>query len=464
MNPRSSMSPSSVFENHDPVTGAPRESPSPHSAADVRAMLASLQTAQPAWAAAPMAHRAERLGALANALRSNRQMLARTMTAEMGKPIVEAEAEVEKSAWVCEHYAAHAAAYLAPERVEAKAAETVIVTRPLGGVLAIMPWNFPVWQVLRFAAPALMAGNAVLVKHAPATMKTSAAIVAVSRQAGIPAGVFDEVRVPVDAVPTLIAHPAISAVTLTGSDRAGRAVAAEAGRHLKKTVLELGGSDPFIVLEDADLDHAASIGAASRCLNSGQSCIAAKRFIVVDAVAEAFVERLVRAMRARQMGDPMERSTQVGPLARADLRELLASQVDASIAAGAVVRLGGEIPDRAGWFYPPTVLDRVPDACPAADEELFGPVAAVFRVANAQAAIARANRTAYGLSASLWTADRERARQIADEIRSGAVFINNMSYSDPRVPFGGIGLSGYGRELGRAGILEFVNLQTRCFD
>lgn len=464
MSPRASLSSSAIFMNHDPVTGAPRESASPHTVTEVRAMLAGLQAAQPSWAAATMDHRAHRLGALAEALRTSRRMLARTMTAEMGKPIVEAEAEVEKSAWVCEHYAAHAATYLAPERIDAKADETLIIARPLGGVLAIMPWNFPVWQVLRFAAPALMAGNAVVVKHAPATMKTSAAIVAAARQAGIPAGVFDEVRVPVDSVPALIAHPAISAVTVTGSDRAGRAVAAEAGRHLKKTVLELGGSDPFIVLEDADLEQAAAVGAASRCLNSGQSCIAAKRFVVVDAVADAFVDRLVRAMSVRRMGDPMDRSTQVGPLARADLRELLAAQVEASTAAGAVLRLGGEIPDRPGWFYPPTVLDHVPDACPAADEELFGPVAAVFRVADEQAAIARANRTAYGLSASLWTTDRERARQIADGIDAGAVFVNSMSYSDPRVPFGGVGLSGYGRELGRAGILEFVNLQTRCFD
>jgi succinate-semialdehyde dehydrogenase/glutarate-semialdehyde dehydrogenase len=269
--------------------------------------------------------------------------------------------------------------------------------------------------------------------------------------------------VGVERVPALIAHPAISAVTVTGSERAGRAVAAEAGRHLKKTVLELGGSDPFIVLADADIERAVAVGTASRCLNNGQSCIAAKRFIVVDAVADAFVDRLTAAMAALRVGDPTAPDTDIGPLARADLRDELSRQVTRSVAAGAIVRTGGAVPDGPGWFYPPTVLDHVPDGCAAADEELFGPVAAVFRVRDADAAIERANRTAYGLSASLWTADRARARRLADQLRAGAVFVNDMSYSDPRLPFGGTGRSGYGRELGEAGILEFVNLQTRCY-
>jgi succinate-semialdehyde dehydrogenase / glutarate-semialdehyde dehydrogenase len=452
-----------VFENHDPVTGASRESLAPHTPAQVAARLEALAEAQEAWARVPLVDRAGHLRALASALRDRKDTLARTMTREMGKPLAQSEGEVEKSAWVCEHYADEAGAYLASRIIEAKADESVIVPRPLGGVLAIMPWNFPVWQVLRFAAPALMAGNAVLVKHAPSTMATSDAIVAAARAAGLPAGLFEDVRVPVEGVPELIAHPAIAAVTVTGSERAGRAVAAEAGRHLKKTVLELGGSDPFIVLEDADLAKAVQAGTASRCLNNGQSCIAAKRFIVVDAVADEFVRRLTQAMAAQQVGDPMASGTQVGPLAREDLRDQLARQVADSVAAGAVVCTGGHAPARAGWFYTPTVLDAVPDGCPAADEELFGPVAAVFRVPDEDAAIARANRTAYGLSASLWTADRARARRLADRIQAGAVFVNDMSYSDPRLPFGGTRLSGYGRELGAAGILEFVNLQTRCF-
>lgn len=451
------------FQNHDPVTGMARDSLPPHTPAQVQARLAALGSAQARWADVPLETRSGHLRSLARALRDRQDSLARTMTAEMGKPLAQAAAEVEKSAWVCEHYAAEAAAYLAPREVAAKADESVIVPRPLGGVLAIMPWNFPVWQVLRFAAPALMAGNAVLVKHAPATMGTGAAIIDAARAAGLPPGLFEEVRVPVASVPTLIAHPTITAVTVTGSDRAGRAVAAEAGRHLKKTVLELGGSDPFIVLADADLERAAEAGAASRCLNNGQSCIAAKRFIVVDSVADEFVDRLTAAMAAQRVGDPMAARTQVGPLAREDLRDQLARQVAAAVAAGAVVRTGGSAPDGPGWFYTPTVLDAVPDGCPAADEELFGPVAAVFRVPDETAAIARANRTAFGLSASLWTADRARARRLADRIQAGAVFVNDMSYSDPRLPFGGTRLSGYGRELGAAGILEFVNLQTRCF-
>ena len=452
-----------MFQNHDPVTGRVIQSLPPHDGPEIVARLDALASAQRDWSRLPLPERARHLKRLAETLRTRKRPLAETMTREMGKPLKQALGEVEKSAWVCEHYAAHAARYLAPRTVAAKADESVVIPRPLGGVLAIMPWNFPVWQVLRFAAPALMAGNAVVVKHAPCTLKTSAAIIDAARAAGLPPGLFTDLRVGVDGVPELIGHPAIKAVTVTGSERAGRAVAAEAGRHLKKTVLELGGSDPFIVLEDADLERAVAVGVASRCLNNGQSCIAAKRFIVVEAVADAFVEMLSDAMAAQEIGDPMHSSTDIGPLAREDLRDELARQVDASVAAGAVLRVGGHAPDRPGWFYLPTVLDHVPDGCPASEQELFGPVAAVFRVADVDAAIRRANQTAYGLSASLWTADRDHARLLADQLASGAVFVNDMSYSDPRLPFGGTGLSGYGRELGEAGILEFVNLQTRCY-
>ena len=385
------------------------------------------------------------------------------MTEEMGKPLQQAEAEVDKCGWVCEHYAQHAASYLADIEVEAKADRSVVVSRPLGGVFAVMPWNFPLWQVLRFAAPALMAGNAVLVKHAPLTMETSAALMDAARAAGIPSGVLDDIRIHESVVPEVIRHPAIAAVTVTGSERAGRAVASIAGAQLKKSVLELGGSDPFIVLSDADIERAVAVGVASRCLNNGQSCIAAKRFIVEAPIADEFVSRLTAAMAAKKMGDPALRDVDIGPLARRDLRDELARQVDETVLAGAQLRTGGSVPAAPGWFYPPTVLDDVPLDSPAAEEELFGPVAAVFRVSDVQQAIEVANRSAYGLSASVWTADRRKAAEIADRLNVGAVFVNDMSYSDPRLPFGGVGLSGYGRELGAAGISEFVNLQTRCF-
>lgn len=447
----------------DPTTGAPLATWPLHEPDEIRRRLDRAAASWEAWASTPLAVRADHLRRLAAVLRERRGSLAARMTAEMGKPITQAEGEVDKCAWVCEHYADHAAGYLAPVEVAAKADRSVVVPRPLGGVLAIMPWNFPLWQVLRFAAPALMAGNVVLVKHAPATPGCSADIEQACRDAGLPHGVLQDLRVDVAAVPGLIADPVVAAVTLTGSDRAGRAVAAEAGRHLKKVVLELGGSDPFIVLADADLRAAARVGTASRCLNNGQSCIAAKRFIVEDAVADEFVDELVACFEARVLGDPADRAVDVGPLARADLRDQLIAQVDASVEAGAVLRTGGAAPARAGFFYPPTVLDHVPDACPAAREELFGPVAAVFRVPDVDAAVARANATRFGLSASVWTADPSRATAVADRLRTGGVFVNDMSYSDPRLPFGGVRDSGYGRELGAAGILEFVNLQTRCF-
>jgi succinate-semialdehyde dehydrogenase/glutarate-semialdehyde dehydrogenase len=447
----------------DPTTGRLLERWALHDAAEVRRRLDASVDAQAAWASTPSAERATHLRRLAAVLRERKGALAARMTAEMGKPIVQAEGEVEKCAWVCEHYADHAATYLAPVEVAAKAARSVVVPRPLGGVLAIMPWNFPLWQVLRFSAPALMAGNAVLMKHAPSTPGCAADIEAACRAAGLPEGLLQDLRVDVATVPDLIADRAVAAVTLTGSDRAGRAVAAVAGRHLKKVVLELGGSDPFLVLPDADLEAAARLGTASRCLNNGQSCIAAKRFIVHDAVADAFVEALVEAFSAQVVGDPADRGTQVGPLARADLRDELAAQVDASVAAGATVRVGGAPLDGPGFFYPPTVLDHVPDGCPAADDELFGPVAAVFRVPDLDAAVARANASRFGLSASVWTRDAAVAAGVSDRLHTGGVFVNDMSYSDPRLPFGGVGDSGYGRELGAAGILEFVNLQTRCF-
>ena len=384
----------------------------------------------------------------------------------MGKPLTEAQAEVRKSAWVCEHYADHAAQMLAPQTVEAAAPDNQVRFDPLGVILSVMPWNFPVWQVLRFAAPAWMAGNAVLMKHAPNTFGTANKLAELCHAAGLPPGLLVDLRIPVEEVASVIADPRVAAVTLTGSDRAGRAVASVAGRHLKKCVLELGGSDAFIVLADADVDAAVEAGVASRVLNSGQSCIAAKRFFVAEAVYDRFVASFIERMSALVVGDPMAADTQVGPLARPDLLTQLHEQVTASVAAGACLRLGGQPLEqsfedaRPGAFYAPTVLTDIPPDCPADVDELFGPVASIWRVRDADEAIAHANRSRFGLSSSVWTEDRAQAARLAARIEAGGVFVNQFSYSDPRLPFGGIKQSGYGRELGLFGIREFVNIKT----
>ena len=331
---------------------------------------------------------------------------------------------------------------------------------PLGTVLAIMPWNFPFWQVIRFLAPALMAGNTAVLKHASNVPRCALAIEEVVRRAGLPEGVFRTLLVPGSAVEALIGDPRIHAVTLTGSSEVGEKVAGAAGRHLKKQVLELGGSDPFVVLADADVDAAAKTAARARNQNSGQSCIAAKRFIVEESVADAFVEKFAAAVRALQVGDPTERGTNVGPLARGDLRESLVTQVDATLKQGAHAVVGGTMLDRRGYFYAPTVLDGVSLNMPAFREETFGPVAAVVRAKDPDDAIRLANDTEYGLGSVIWTRDVERAKQLARRVEAGCVFINGMVASDPRLPFGGVKRSGYGRELGAFGIREFCNIQT----
>src|SRR5881296_332952 len=378
----------------------------------------------------------------------------------MGKPIVEARAEIEKCAFGAEHFAQNAARYLADEEIRANTRRSVVAFEPLGVILAVMPWNFPFWQVIRFAAPALMAGNAAVLKHASNVPRCALEIEGVFRAAGLPEGLFGTVLVGPAAVPSLIADARIRAVTLTGSEGAGSQVAERAGRELKKTVLELGGSDPFVVLEDADLPRAARTAAAARLVNSGQSCIAAKRFIVVEEAAERFLELFVGEMRARKMGDPLSRDTQVGPQARADLRDALHRQVEESVRRGARLLLGGEIPPGKGAFYPPTLLSEVSEGMAAFDEETFGPVAAVIRAKDDADAVRLANKSQFGLGASVWTQDRTRAEHLAAQIESGSVFVNGIVKSDPRVPFGGIKRSGYGRELSEYGIREFVNIKT----
>jgi len=396
----------------------------------------------------------------AQTLRTRRAEYARTMTLEMGKPIVQGEAEVDKCAWVCEYYADHAEAFLAEQPRETEASRSYVRFDPLGPVLAVMPWNFPFWQVFRFAAPALMAGNAGVLKHASNVPRCALAIEEVFREAGFPRGLFSTVLVGSSAVAALIANPRIVAVTLTGSDRAGSKVAEQAGRELKKTVLELGGSDPFIVLADADLAAAARTAAEARLINSGQSCIAAKRFIVVEPVADQFLDRFLDELRSRRMGDPLVRGTQVGPQARIDLRDLLHEQVAESVKRGAKLLLGGEVPAGKGAFYPPTLLAAVDKGMPAFDEETFGPVAAVIRAKDEADAVRLANDSTFGLGASLWTEDRVRAERLAAQIEAGSVFVNGVVKSDPRLPFGGIKRSGYGRELSEYGIREFVNVKS----
>ena len=396
----------------------------------------------------------------AQILRTRRAEYARTMTTEMWKPIVQAEAEVDKCAWVCEYYADHAEAFLAEQPRETQASRSYVRFDPLGPVLAVMPWNFPFWQVFRFAAPALMAGNAGILKHASNVPRSALAMEEVFREAGFPRGLFSTVLVGPSAVAGLIADPRIVAVTLTGSELAGSKVAEQAGYALKKTVLELGGSGPFIVLADADIGAAARTAADARLINSGQSCIAAKRFIVVEPVADQFLDRFLDELRSRRMGDPLVRGTQVGPQARIDLRDLLHEQVAESVKRGAKLLLGGEVPAGKGAFYPPTLLAAVDKGMPAFDEETFGPVAAVIRAKDEADAVRLANDSTFGLGASLWTEDRVRAERLAAQIEAGSVFVNGVVKSDPRLPFGGIKRSGYGRELSEYGIREFVNVKS----
>jgi len=445
----------------DPSTGAQIETYEEHTEIDVTEALNRSTEAFDNWRTRPIRDREQLLTAAGDALRDNKREYAETMTREMGKPITQAIGEVEKCAWVCDHYAEYASTYLDSDSHPSPPGSTVKTEyEPLGPVLAVMPWNFPFWQVFRFAAPYLTAGNVGLLKHASNVPGCALAIEDVFREAGYPEGVFQSLLIPSDLVDEVIADDRVRAATLTGSGPAGRSVAATAGEHLKKTVLELGGSDPFVVLDDADIAEAAETGAWARNLNGGQSCIAAKRFIVHTDVYDDFLDAFVDEIDSLTVGDPMDEETDVGPQARQDLMEELHEQVAESVDAGATVVTGGDPLDREGVFYPPTVLTDVPEGCPADSEETFGPVATVYEVADEDEAVSKANDTNFGLGASIWTENRDRGEQIAGRIDAGCVYVNQLVKSDPRVPFGGVKDSGYGRELSEAGIKEFVNRKT----
>jgi len=450
-----------AIHSQNPATGQPIRDYAETPPDEVAAILRDARAAWTAWRLVPFAARAEILRRAAALLRQRRDDLGRLMALEMGKPLAQGRAEADKCAWVCEYYAETAAGFLAPEEVETDASRSYVAFEPIGPVLAVMPWNFPLWQVFRFAAPALMAGNTGLLKHASNVSGCALAIEEILHAAGLPKAAFRTLLVGSKRVGAIIEAPEVAAVTLTGSTPAGRAVAERAGACLKKSVLELGGSDPYLILEDADLEMAAETCAASRLINGGQSCIAAKRFVVVDAVREHFTDLLVERMRARRTGDPLDEATQVGPQARRDLRDDLHRQVQESLDKGARLLLGGEVPDGPGAFYPPSVLTDVAPGMPAYDEELFGPVAAIVSARDETDAVRIANDSPFGLGAAVFTRDLERGERIArEEIEAGSCFVNAFVKSDPRLPFGGIKQSGYGRELALFGIREFVNVKT----
>ncbi len=434
-----------------------------HTSWDSRALESALEKsgrAQQVWAKTSFASRAAVLRKVAAQLFTQRDRYATLITLEMGKPMSEARAEVEKCAGTCEYYAKNGEEFLRTETIASDAAHSYVVYNPLGVVLAVMPWNFPFWQVFRAAAPALMAGNAMVLKHAPNVPKCALAMEAVFRDSGLPEGVFTNLMIEVEQVAEVIGSSHIHAVTLTGSEAAGRKVAATAGQCLKKCVLELGGSDPFVVLHDADMELAVSSAVSSRFLNCGQSCIAAKRFIVVPQIADDFLRRLKISVEALKLGDPMLEDTQIGPMARSDLRDTLHRQITESIKQGAVAVTGCKPVEREGFFYQPSILDQVTSQARAYHEELFGPVAIVMRASSEDDAVRLANETRFGLGSSIWSRDVARAEQLASRIQAGCTFVNGMVKSDPRLPFGGIKSSGYGRELSRLGIHEFVNAKT----
>ncbi len=445
----------------NPSTGKTFQVYTPYSEKGVEKIINAVDKCGHSWHTTSFFHRSQRMQNLASLLKSRKEELARLMAHEMGKVLKEGIAEIEKCAWVCDFYAENAESFLENEQVMADYSKSFVSYQPLGVILGIMPWNFPFWQVFRFAAPTVMGGNTAVLKHASNVPGCALAIEDLFHEAGFPEDVFRTLLIGSDQVKDVIHHLAIKGVSLTGSTTAGKSVASVAGGALKKCVLELGGSDPYIILKDADLKAAAETCAAGRLLNAGQSCIGAKRFIVEAEVYSEFLEYFVHEMINAHFGDPCEAGVTMGPMARADLRDDLHRQVAESVKKGAEVIIGGEIPHREGAFYPPTVLEKVGPGMPAYDEELFGPVASVIRVKDQQEAVRVANDSVYGLGAAVFTKNPEKGEQIAeDQLQAGACFVNDFVKSDPRMPFGGIKQSGYGRELASHGIKEFMNVKT----
>jgi succinate-semialdehyde dehydrogenase/glutarate-semialdehyde dehydrogenase len=447
----------------NPATGEVLKTFDAMSPAQIDRALARADDAFGALRRTPFARRAEWLTAAADILDKENESVATTMTTEMGKTLAAAKAEVAKCATALRFYAANAERMLADEPADAGAVgarRAYVIYRPIGPVLAVMPWNFPLWQAMRFAAPALAAGNVGLLKHASNVPQTALFLQDLFRRAGFPEGSFQTLLIGADAVESVLTDPRVRAATLTGSEGAGRAVAAVAGRELKKTVLELGGSDPYVVMPSADVDRAAQVATTARCQNNGQSCIAAKRFIVHADAYDAFAEAFIGHMSALTVGDPMDAATDVGPLALEQVRTDVAAQVRDAVDHGAEVRCGGEAPDRAGWWYPPTVVTGITEEMAMFGEEVFGPVAGLYRVGSYDEAVALANATSFGLGANAWTSDPDEQRRFAEDLDAGLVFINGMVTSYPQLPFGGVRNSGYGRELSAHGIREFCNIKT----
>jgi len=445
----------------NPATGEILNSFEPHSDKGIEKIINSVDKTWHHWRSTSFAYRLQLMQNLGSLLKSRRDELAKLITLEMGKILKESKAEVEKCAWVCDYYAENAENILQPENIPTEAKQSFVSFQPLGTIFAVMPWNFPFWQVFRFLAPSLMAGNTAVLKHASNVPGCAMAIEELVREAGFPENVFRTLLIGSDKVENVIRHSAVKAVTLTGGTSAGKAVASVAGSVVKKCVLELGGSDPYIILNDADVEAAAEICTSARLLNAGQSCIGAKRFIVENNVYSRFLEYFAHNMSQAVFGDPFDSETVIGPLASADLRDDLHQQVLNSVQKGAEVIIGGEVPDTKGAYYPPTILESVKPGMPAYEEELFGPVASVIRVANEEEAVKIANDTAFGLGAAIFTRNTEKGGRLAEfGLDAGCCFVNDFVKSDPRLPFGGIKESGFGRELSSCGIREFVNIKT----
>lgn len=450
-----------MLQSINPATGKVVHRFEKHSDDGSEKIINAVDKSGQQWRNTTFLLRSQLMQNVASLLRSQKHELAMLMAQEMGKVLPEGIAEIEKCAWVCDYYASNAESFLENESIQTEAQIAYVAYRPQGTILAIMPWNFPFWQVFRFAAPTLMAGNTAVLKHASNVPGCAMAIEEIFREAGFPENVFRTLLIGSEQVERVIKHSAIKAISLTGSTPAGRSVAALAGAELKKCVLELGGSDPYLILEDADIEEAARLCSAARLLNAGQSCIGAKRFIVVEKVYAHFVEEFTHKMAAAQFGDPSDELSDLGPMARTDLRDELHQQVLDSVAKGAEIIIGGEIPNRKGAYYPPTILENVKPGMPAYDEELFGPVASLIKVKNTKEAIAVANDTEFGLGAAVFTANEKQGQVVAEmQLEAGACFVNDFVKSDPRLPFGGIKSSGFGRELSVPGIREFTNAKT----